>query len=385
MMVFDSTFNNGLNMINSWRKLETILDKAFQREALSKDEITFLLKLSNEDQIDALFKTARRLRHDQFGHKVFLYGFLYTSTYCRNDCSFCFYRRSNTECPRYRKDEWEIVEAAIQMAASGVHLIDLTMGEDPEHFSPDAGGLDRLAKLVESVDKATGLPIMVSPGVVPDSVLKQLAEIGATWYACYQETHNRDLFCRLRLHQSYDTRLNKKLLAHKLGLLIEEGLLCGMGESHDDVAESISIMQAIDADQVRVMKFVPQKGTPMENWISANSRRESLIIAVMRLVFPDRLIPASLDVSGLAGLRKGLHAGANVVTSLVPPGQGLAGVAQSFLDIEDAKRTSASVLEILETSDLSAGSRKDYLSWINDRQRALACNSCEEKIVCSLP
>ncbi len=384
-MVFDSTFNNGINMTNSWSKLETILDKASQREAFSKNEITFLLELSNKDQIDALFKTARSLRRDQFGDEVFLYGFLYISTYCRNDCSFCFYRRSNTECPRYRKDESEIVEAAIQMTVSGVHLIDLTMGEDPEYFIPDTGGLDRLAKLVESVNKATGLPIMVSPGVVPDSVLKKLSEAGATWYACYQETHRRELFSQLRLGQNYDARLNKKLLAHQFGLLIEEGLLCGVGESHDDVAESISVMQSIDADQVRVMKFIPQKGTPMEKWALTNSQRESLIIAVMRLVFPDRLIPVSLDVSGLAGLRQGLDAGANVVTSLVPPGQGLAGVAQSFLDIEDSRRTSSSVLKILETCSLSTGSIDNYISWIDGRQKALVRNVCKEKIVCSLP
>jgi methylornithine synthase len=271
------------------------------------------------------------------------------------------------------------------MTVSGVHLIDLTMGEDPGYFIPDTGGLDRLAKLVKSVNKATGLPIMVSPGVVPDSILKKLSEVGATWYACYQETHNRNLFSRLRLGQSYDTRLNKKLVAHQFGLLIEEGLLCGVGESHDDVAESISIMQSIDADQVRVMKFIPQKGTPMEKWALTNSQRESLIIAVMRLVFPDRLIPVSLDVSGLAGLRRGLDAGANVVTSLVPPGQGLAGVAQSFLDIEDSKRTSSSVLKILETCSLNAGSNDNYISWIDGRRKALVRNSCEEKIVCSLP
>jgi len=45
-----------------------------------------------------------------------------------------------------------------------------------------------------------------------------------------------------------------------------------------------------------------------------------------------------LDVDGLAGLKQRLEAGANVVTTIVPPGRGLAGVVRHSLDIEDGKR-----------------------------------------------
>ena len=63
------------------------------------------------------------------------------------------------------------------------------------------------------------------------------------------------------------------------------------------------------------------------------------MIAVMRLAMPDRLIPASLDVEGIAGLEARLEAGANVVTSIVPPQSGLAGVSQAELDIDAGLRT----------------------------------------------
>jgi methylornithine synthase len=98
-----------------------------------------------------------------------------------------------------------------------------------------------------------------------------------------------------------------------------------------------------------------------------------LISAVMRLLLPDRLIPASLDVDGLAGLKKRLDAGANVVTSIVPPGEGLAGVAQHTLDIEEGRRTIASVLQVLETCGLQSASQEKYLAWIRSRQEALPC------------
>jgi methylornithine synthase len=113
----------------------------------------------------------------------------------------------------------------------------------------------------------------------------------------------------------------------------------------------------------------------MENRTPVDPQREMLISAVMRLLFPDRLIPASLDVDGLAGLKQRLDAGANVVTSIVPPGEGLAGVAQHTLDIDEGRRTISSVLKVLETCGLRTATVEEYLAWIRLRQEALACIS----------
>ena len=275
-------------------KLDSILAKSKEGGILSQKDITFLLGLKDNKQIDRLFQAARHLRRKHFGNTIFLYGFIYASTYCRNDCRFCFYRRSNTESRRYRKATPEIVAAARGLADSGIHLIDLTMGEDPALFDARGAGFDRLIDLIESIRKATQLPVMASPGVMPQNMLTRLAEAGAAWYACYQETHQRKLFDQLRPGQDYDLRLESKLNAHELGLLIEEGLLCGAGETNRDITESMAVMQRLDADQVRVMNFVPQPGTPMEKRTPADPQKEMLISAVMRLLFPDRLIPASL-------------------------------------------------------------------------------------------
>jgi methylornithine synthase len=289
-----------------------------------------------------------------------MYGFIYASTYCRNDCSFCLFRRSNSQTKRYRKSKEEIVAAALRLADSGVHLIDLTMGEDPVIFNDGGAGFERLVDLVASLQKETGLPIMVSPGVLPAPALQQLAAAGAVWYACYQETHSRSLFNKLRPGQDYHNRMQGKVDAHHLGLLVEEGLLCGVGETTDHIAQSMDVMKKLGADQMRVMNFVPQPGTPMARQKPPDPQRETLIAAVMRLVFPDRLIPASLDVEGIAGLKSRLNSGANVVTSIVPPGEGLLGVAQHSLNIEEGGRTTASVKDVLKRVGLEPATREEY-------------------------
>jgi methylornithine synthase len=370
------------NMNEIQHKLETILARAEQRNTPSAEDIVFLLGLENPDHINKLFATAKSLRQKHFGNKIFLYGFIYASTYCRNDCRFCYFRKSNSESQRYRKAKPEIIAAAARLAESGVHLIDLTMGEDPALYNGAGAGFDRLIDLVNSVRKATGLPVMVSPGVVPDDVLSRLAKSGASWYACYQETHQRELFGRLRPGQDFDIRLETKLKAHRQGLLLEEGLLCGVGETAEDIARSVEFMQHLDADQARVMNFVPQPGTPMAKRTPADPQKETLISAVLRLVFPDRLIPASLDVDGLDGLKRRLEAGANVVTSIVPPGEGLAGVAQHSLDIEDGRRTNASVLKVLEKNGQQPATNAEYQDWMKCRQQAIIARKPDREAAC---
>jgi methylornithine synthase len=363
-------------------KLESILSRTLREAQLNAEDIVFLLGLDNADHVNSLFAAARRLRRRYFDDTIFLYGFIYASTYCRNDCRFCFFRRSNPESQRYRKATPEIVGAAGRLAESGVHLIDLTMGEDPLLYNSDGAGFDRLVGLVGSIRQASGLPVMVSPGAIPQEVLIRLAQNDASWYACYQETHNRKLFSKLRPGQDYDFRLHTKLQAHRLGLLIEEGLLCGVGETSHDIARSLGVMQSLDADQVRVMNFVPQSGTPMAKRTPADPSREMLISAVMRLVFPDRLIPASLDVEGLNGLARRLDAGANVVTSLVPPGEGLAGVARHALDIEDGRRTHASVLKVLKKCGLRPAVNREYQNWMKRRRQIITHREPNREVAC---
>lgn len=354
-------------MLTSHSNLTRILDRFKNSHTAGKAEIKYLLGLSATEEISLLFKAARNVRTHYFGNKIFLYGFLYFSTHCRNNCRFCQYRQSNKTVPRYRKTDAEIFTAAKEMTATGAHLIDLTMGEDPTLHSLEKFGFKRLLSMIKTVQKETGLPVMISPGSLPDGVLVELADVGVTWYACYQETHNKTLYARLRPGQDFEKRLAKKQLAKNLGMLIEEGILTGVGETLDDLADSILWMKDCSVDQARVMTFVPQVGTPMADIKAQGSLKEQMIISVMRLILPDRLIPASLDVDGLDGLKARLDAGANVVTSIVPPEKGLAGVANNSLDIEDSRRTLAHIVPVLNSCGLEPATAAEYLAWIANR------------------
>lgn len=350
--------------------IEKILDRAANEETLTHDEILMLLSIKSKKYLQRLFTTARSLRNRYFNNKIFLYGFVYFSTWCKNSCTFCAYRSSNDLSPRYRKSNTEIWEVVLRLQESGVHLVDLTMGEDP--FFHRTGGFERLQELVSKIKRETKLAVMISPGVVSGQTLKDFASVGVDWYACYQETYNRKLFGGLRAGQSFQQRLISKYRAAQFGLLVEEGLLLGVGETRQDLAFSLEKMRAIGAHQVRAMSFVPQKGIPLENVPSPERQWELIVIAVLRILFPDKLIPASLDVDGIDGLTDRLAAGANVVTSLIPANAGLAGVAQHKKDINEGYRTVAGVTPILQAEGLEVASPAEYNAWINGQKEDLA-------------
>jgi methylornithine synthase len=312
---------------------------------------------------EALFEKARRVRQDVFGDKIFLYGFVYFSTYCRNNCNFCYYRKDNA-IARYRKSSGEVVNTAERLYESGVNLIDLTLGEDSEYRGDD---YRTLVSIVRDIKARTGAPVMVSPGVVPESVVRKIAEAGADFLALYQETHNRELFARLRPGQDYDERMACKAAARAAGMHIEEGVLTGVGETPEDLAHSLDEMGRIGADQMRAMSFVPQPGIPMESLPRGDRRTELEFIARLRIRYPHALIPATLDVDGFEGLAPRLAAGANVVTSIIPPRSGYRGVAQSELDIDEGARTAAEVTAALKSLGLRPATTEELRAHLDNQ------------------
>lgn len=332
------------------------IKKALNGETLNKTDILSLLSISDSSEMEELFLAANTIRNRHFGNRVYLYGFVYFSTWCKNNCNFCYYRRSN-DIERYRKTPDEVVLLAQSLADSGVNLIDLTMGEDPQYHNENFACVIDITKRIK---KATDLPVMISPGVVSNDIISRFKALDVEWYALYQETHNRALYDRLRIHQDYDSRMDAKSYAKTLGMLLEEGILVGVGETMDDIADSILEMRRLNASQVRVMSFVPQQGSPMADLPVPDKLLEIKVIATLRLAHPKALIPASLDIEGIKGLSIRLDAGANVVTSIIPPNTGLVGVAQNTMDVDAGGRTVREVTAILSQKGLQVATTQEY-------------------------
>jgi len=330
------------------------------RRDYSEAELVKLLNSDDPEMLTALFSAARKVREQVQGNKIFAYGFVYFTTYCRNNCNFCYYRRSN-DIERYRKNREEVLATSKALIESGVNLIDLTMGEDPMYHKEN---FETVCGIIKTIKEEYDTPVMISPGVVSDQIIDKFADAGADFYALYQETHNRELFENLRIDQSYDERMHAKLYAKEKGMYIEEGLLAGVGEDMTDIARSLKIMGELGARQVRVMSFIPQEGSPMEGCRTPDRMEELKIIALMRLMYPDALIPASLDVDGIKGLRDRINAGANLITSIIPPRSGFMGVAHNTMDVDEGGRTVEEAAEILQSMGLRIATAEEYKAFL---------------------
>ncbi len=332
----------------------------FSRKDYSKEELLRIMASDDPEILQALFSQARKIRKEVQGNKIFAYGFVYFTTYCRNNCNFCYYRNSN-KIERYRKNKDEVLAISKSLIDSGVNLIDLTMGEDPQYHAED---FETVCQIIKEIKEVYDTPVMISPGVVNHNIIDKFAEAGADFYALYQETHNRELYAKMRVGQDYDARMNAKLYAKEKGIYIEEGLLAGIGETSEDIVDSLLTMGEIGARQVRVMSFIPQEGSPMENCKTPDRIEELKIIALMRLLYPGALIPASLDVDGIRGLKDRINAGANLITSIIPPKSGFMGVAHSTMDVDEGGRTVEEAASILDEMGLRIASKEEYEAFL---------------------
>ena len=69
-------------------------------------------------------------------------------------------------------------------------------------------------------------------------------------------------------------------------------------------------------------------------------------------------------------------AGANVVTSIIPPDKGFAGVANAYQDIDEGFRTVPGIQNVLKECELSQASLAEYKDWMEKRKKWLKTN-CE--------
>lgn len=348
------------------RELDELAEEIINGRKLRDDELRELLSIHEKDELEKLYHVSRKVRDHFFGNRVFLYSFVYFSTYCKNKCTFCYYRQSN-DIERYRLDAEEVRNICRALKNESIHMVDLTMGEDPYfHKNPE-----RFVELVKLVKEETELPIMISPGVMDDEVLGELHENGADFLALYQETHDRDLYRKLRVGQSFQERMDARSFAKNAGYCVEDGILTGIGEDIESIISSIRGMEKSSPDMVRVMTFVPQEGTPLEDTKSHSSVSELRIISILRLMFPDRLIPASLDLEGIDGMVHRLNAGANVVTSIIPADSSLEGVVNYDRKLEERDRDPKSVILRLKEMGMEPAEQEDFNRIIG----ALACGA----------
>lgn len=275
---------------------------------ITKPEIIQLLQAEGNLQKE-LFEQARKIRQRHFKNKVFVRGVIEISNHCRKNCDYCAMRYSNKNLKRYRLTSTEIFSIAKQTRKLGIKTLFLQSGEDIN--------IDKIIeKVLPKIKKELKMKIILCLGNRSKNQYKQFRKLGADAYILKFETSDSILFQKTR-HEPFQQRLQCIKWLEELGFKVGTGNIAGLpSQTIESVANDILLAQKLNTDFVSTALFIPNQDTPFEKASSGNLNLALNIVAILRIILKNVLIPT---VSAFEKIKKngqllGFNAGANVIT-----------------------------------------------------------------------
>ena len=266
-----------------------------------------------------LFEKAREVREKYYGRDVYLRGLIEFTNYCRNDCYYCGIRRSNKNTSRYRLSRERILECCEEGYALGFRTFVLQGGEDMA-YSDDA-----ICEIVSGIkERYADCAVTLSIGERERASYQAYFDAGADRYLLRQETSDPEHY-RLLHPAGLSIGNRKRCLSDlkEIGYQVGCGIMIGTpGQTPDHIILDLQYMKELGPHMIGIGPFIPHRDTPFKD-CSAGSMRDTLILlAVIRLMNPQVLLPATTALGTIHpfGREMGILAGANVIMPNLSPG-----------------------------------------------------------------
>lgn len=296
---------------------DKIIDKLNTSHCLKADELSVLL--SERDQYaDTLFKLAQETAQKSFGNKVFIRGLIEFTNYCRNNCYYCGIRAGNANAVRYRLSKEEILNCCQTGYELEFRTFVLQGGEDM-HYSPSA-----MADIVYAIKTAyPSCAVTLSVGEHSRETYALWKSAGADRYLLRHETANPEHYAKLH-PESLSLANRKQCLCNlkELGYQVGSGFMVGSPfQTIDNIVEDLMFLQELRPQMIGIGPFIPHSATPFANYPAGDVKLTLVLISILRLLFPDVLLPATTALGTLAenGRLLGIKAGANVIMPNLSP------------------------------------------------------------------
>lgn len=336
---------------------------------MNKAELASFIELTDKGgDTKELFAAARACRDKYYGKSVYTRGLIEFTNHCRNNCYYCGLRRDNIKIERYRLTKDEIIACCDKGYDLGFRTFVLQGGEDPYY-------IDRiLADIVNSIkDRYPDCALTLSVGERSPASYKLLKEAGADRYLLRHETASEEHY--QKLHPPQMSLANRKSCLYelkKLGYQVGAGFMVGSPyQTYADIAADLNFLKELQPEMVGIGPFIPQKDTPFAGEKAGSIELTMILLAMVRLLLPMALIPATTAVGTLdeRGREKALEAGANVVMPNLSP----LHVREKYLLYDNKLCTGEEASECcacLEKRIKSAGfvmdyDRGDHIEWRN--------------------
>ena len=296
------------------KNTKELTDKLEEKQILSGDEFKILIQCND----DYLYERARSAAQKIYGKSIFMRGLIEFTNYCRNDCYYCGLRTGNKTAQRYRLSKEQILECCGKGYELGFRTFVLQGGEDP--FYTD----EILSEIVSEIKAAYGdCAITLSIGERSFESYAILKKAGADRYLLRHETANDEHY--KMLHPDNMSPENRKKCLQDLKTLNYQtgcGFMVGSpGQTIEHIVDDLMFINELKPQMAGIGPFLPHSGTPFKNEKPGDLRITLNILAILRLMLPNLLIPATTALGTLdtMGRELGILAGANVVMPNLSP------------------------------------------------------------------
>jgi biotin synthase len=239
------------------------------------------------------------------------------SNFCRENCAYCGMRRDNRTLARYRAQHEQIAELLIEQRPASVTDVNIQSGEDPVAVR------EVVLPLIETLRRETPLGISVCLGTLTPEIYDELQSAGASIFIMKFECGDAAQYEQLEAPGTLAERLRHIQTLAKNGWNVSSGFIVGLpGQTPRDLVKNLELARALPLRGCSVSPFIPGEDTPLAGNPTANADWTFNCVSALRLMRPDWVIPAvsAFNLAAPDGYRRGLRAGANLVTINLTPG-----------------------------------------------------------------
>jgi FO synthase len=284
---------------------DEILQGTVDGAELRHDDAVKLLSYSGE-AAKSLWFTAGTLRDEAKGRLV-TYSrkvFIPLTNLCRDTCGYCTFKKDPWENDAMTMTPAEVI--AVAEAGRRRHCTEalFTLGERPEQRYAEAREalrklgfsttLEYLRHASELVIQKTGLLPHANPGTMTKKEMGSLRGVNASMGMMLENVSER--LCKPDGPHAYAPSKHPKLRlatirnAGELKIAFTTGLLIGIGETHEEIVDSLFALKALHAEydhiqEIIIQNFRAKPDTPMFASVEPSHEFMRNVVAVARLIF----------------------------------------------------------------------------------------------------
>lgn len=299
--------------------MKELIDQLYKERNLDSNALCQLIALADDSQQELyLFEKARQKKEEVYQDKIYIRGLIELSNYCKNNCLYCGIRAVNTSIERYRLSKEQILDCTRYGHELGFRTFVLQGGEDPAYSDEEICEIVRQIK-EEHPDCAVTLSI----GEKTYESYKAYKDAGADRYLLRHETATESHYRMLHPEKmSFENRQRCLEDLKSLGYQVGSGFMVGSPfQTIEHIVADLRYLQQLEPDMIGIGPFIPHHQTPFADKEQGNLHLTLRLIAILRLMFPNALLPSTTALGSIhpQGRKMGLGCGANVVMPNLSP------------------------------------------------------------------